>query len=149
MKTQSFARQKHGSLHFACRQCPSILFVWNPSFTNYFEWFTNRCSYPCFSKFIYAFQQSDTTVVPFAMCFCIKGNNVASSHLSVYCCHKTLSRILFNSAENPLSLNTWYFLFPNLLSSIWTTLPFSLCSKSVTSHVSQQKLSQSTAGSDV
>ena len=149
MKTQYFARQKQRNLHFACRQWPSNLFVWNPSlFTNSFEWFTNRCLYPCFSKFNICF--------PTVWHNCCSLCNVSLYQRQqcrfialVYCCHKTPSRILFNSTENPLSLDTWYVLFPNLFSSISTTLPFSLCSKSVISHVSQQKLSQSTAGSDV
>ena len=134
-----------------CRQCPSILFVLHPSsLTNSFQWFMVWCEYPYLSKLWYDFQQSETIDVPGSTQSCIIGKSVASLQSSTATRKHLLESSIPPKIHCPSTLcPQWYFRFPNLLSSIWTTFPsphnFSLFLWIVTSHICRQNMSQSTA----
>ena len=78
------------------------------------------------SSLEYAFQQSDTTIVPGSIQSWIMGNSVSSSRFST----ATRKHFLLSSSIPPSThcpstwCPLWYFLLSNLLSSIWTTFPF-------------------------
>ena len=120
------ASAEYRQTHFMCRQWTSILLVLYPSlFTNSFEWFTVWCEYPCLFKLWYDFQQSETINVPGSIQSFMIGKSVASLLSST----ATKKHLLESSSIPP---NThcpstlcprWYFHFPTLLSSIWTTFP--------------------------
>ena len=135
-----------------CLQCPSCLFVLKPLLlTNSLEWLTVSCKYPFSDSLEYDFQQSDTIRVPGSIHSLIIGKSVASLRSSTATRkHFRLSSSMPPKTHCPSTLcPRWYYLLPTLLSSIWTVLPgppiFSLFCRIVTSHVSLQKLSQSTA----
>ena len=151
VEKRCFRTPNLGRFDFACLQCPSIFIGMINVFVHEFysgSLFGVHRHAPRVLE--YAFQQFDTIIVPGSIQSWIMGNSMSSSHFST----ATRKHFLLSSSIPP---NThcpstwcplWYFLLPNLLSSIWTTFPFppsfSLFSRSVISHTSQQKLSQST-----
>ena len=105
----------------------SIVFVWAPvsGSTKFTEWFTIRWEKPLLFRELYAFQQSEITVVPGKIFSLIIDTRVlavrSATHLKK---HSLVSLCIPPKTQTPSTLlPLWNFLFPNLDSSISTTLP--------------------------
>ena len=115
----------------------------------FFEWFTLSCTKPSEERQSYAFQQSDTTVVPGRIHCLMISNNTSDPRLGTgtkkqFSNHaQNLQKPTAHQATYPL-----YLRLPNLASSISTTTPgppkstYCFCNQNI--QTSRQKDDQST-----
>ena len=121
-------------------------------FVHKFSWMINSSMFitMCLMFGIPSFRQSETIIVPGSIHFWMMGSSVCWSHFyTATRKHFLLSSSILPKTHWPSTWwPPWYFLLPNLLSSICTSFPFlpsfSPFSSRVISQTSWQKLSQST-----